>query len=365
MKRELKRYERYKDSGFEWLGEVPEGWKIKRLKELVVGALSYGANESAVDSNPLHPRYIRITDFLDDGMLKDETFKSLSPVIAKSYLLREGDILFARSGATAGKTFQFKNYDGLACYAGYLIRARPKQGVITSDFLNYFTKSFIYENWKNSIIIKATIENISAEKYGFFLFVATPPLDEQQAITAYLDEKTAWIDKKNELLNRKADRYQELKQALINETVTRGLDPTVPMKDSGVEWIGEVPAHWKVKRLKDIAGIQNSNVDKKSYDYETKIKLCNYVDVYKNDFIDSTIKFMEATANPTEISRFIIKKDDVLLTKDSESFDDIGIPALVIEEFTDVICGYHLTQIRTKQNRLAAYLFRLLQSSDF
>ena len=252
MKHELARYDAYKDSGVNWLGEVPNHWDVKRLKETIIGGLSYGANESALNSNPLHPRYIRITDFSDDETLKDETYKSLEPDVAKSYLLREGDILFARSGATAGKTFHFKNYPGKACYAGYLIKARPKKTVLISNFLSYFTKSFVYGDWRNSIVIKATIENISAEKYGLFLFVPTPSISEQKSIADYLDTKTAQIDRKIDLLTQKATQYGKLKQSLINETVTRGLDKSVAMKDSGVEWIGEVPEHWVVNRLKDI-----------------------------------------------------------------------------------------------------------------
>ena len=87
------------------------------------------------------PRYIRITDFDDNGSLREDTFKSLTNAQAKDYLLSEGDILFARSGATVGKTFQFKNYKGKACFAGYLIRARPDERIILSDFLYLFTKS--------------------------------------------------------------------------------------------------------------------------------------------------------------------------------------------------------------------------------
>ena len=173
--------------------------------------MSYGANESAVDSNLLHPRYIRITDFSNDETLKEDTYKSLAPDIAENYLLQEGDILFARSGATVGKTFHFKNYSGKACYAGYLIKARPKKSILSSDFLSYFTKSFIYDNWKKSIVIKATIENISAEKYGFFLLIPTPILPEQKAIADYLDTKIARIDKKIDLLTPKGSPLRQAK----------------------------------------------------------------------------------------------------------------------------------------------------------
>ena len=105
----IKSYPAYKDSAIAWLGDVPEHWEVRRLKEVILGSLTYGANEIATDSNLEHPRFIRITDFSENEELRDETFKSLPLAIAQKYLLKEGDILLARSGATVGKTFHFKN----------------------------------------------------------------------------------------------------------------------------------------------------------------------------------------------------------------------------------------------------------------
>ena len=148
----------------------------------------------------------------------------------------------------------------------------------------------------------------------------------------------------------------------------RGLDKTVPLKESGIEWFGQVPAHWKFKRLKELASIQNSNVDKKSDENEIRVRLCNYVDVYKNEFIDSRLakSFMWATADVAEVLKFGIKKNDVLITKDSETADDIAVPALVTETLDGVLCGYHLAQIKTNTKLLlGAYLFRLFQSESY
>ena len=137
-------------------------------------------------------------------------------------------------------------------------------------------------------------------------------------------------------------------------------------KDSGVEWLGEVPEDWELKRLKELTTIQNSNVDKKSHENELSVKLCNYVDVYKNEFIDSSLDFMQATADESEIKRFTIKKSDVLITKDSETCDDIAVPALATQTFEGVVCGYHLAQFRTKEKMLlGSYLFRLFQSKSY
>ena len=138
------------------------------------------------------------------------------------------------------------------------------------------------------------------------------------------------------------------------------------MKDSGIEWLGEIPGHWEVKRLKYIANVQFSNVDKKSYENEEDVFLCNYLDVYNNEFINSKIGFMKATALPREIEKFTIKYGDVLTTKDSETPDDIANAALVTEDFNNVLCGYHLTHIRPDRRfLLGEYLFRLFYAKKF
>jgi type I restriction enzyme S subunit len=102
---DLKPYREYKESGLAWLGRVPEHWEVRRLRQLIKGRLTYGANAAAEFTNRDWPRYIRITDFSADGSLRDETFRSLPPGIARDYLVDPGDILLARSGATVGKAF--------------------------------------------------------------------------------------------------------------------------------------------------------------------------------------------------------------------------------------------------------------------
>jgi type I restriction enzyme, S subunit len=131
-------------------------------------------------------------------------------------------------------------------------------------------------------------------------------------------------------------------------------------KPSGIEWIGDIPEHWEVKRLKYLADANPSNIDKKSKEEEQEVYLCNYVDVYKNETIHSNMDFMKATASNDQISKFILKQGDVILTKDSESANDIGIPALVTESFDNVVCGYHLTHITPKDIQ-GEYLFRQFQ----
>ncbi|QIZ45502.1 restriction endonuclease subunit S [Dickeya zeae] len=136
------------------------------------------------------------------------------------------------------------------------------------------------------------------------------------------------------------------------------------LKSSGSIWLGDIPTHWGTKKLKFLATVQPSNVDKKTVDGEEPIILCNYTDVYKNEYIDGRLEFMQASATETEIKKFKVDIGDVIITKDSETPDDIAVPACITEEVEGLVCGYHLTQIKPIQ-LYGRYLFRLFQSKGF
>jgi type I restriction enzyme, S subunit len=167
--RRFRPYPEYKDSRVTWLGEIPAHWEATRLKFLTIEPLKYGANEAAELNDPDLPRYIRITDIREDGSLREETFKSLAEETAAPYFLKQGDLLFARSGATVGKTFRYEASWGRAAYAGYLIRARLDEQRLDSRFMTYFTQSIWYWDWLRSSFIQATIQNVSAERYANLL----------------------------------------------------------------------------------------------------------------------------------------------------------------------------------------------------
>ena len=133
-------------------------------------------------------------------------------------------------------------------------------------------------------------------------------------------------------------------------------------RDSGVAWLGEIPAHWEVSRLKECAAVHLSNVDKKSRDGESRVRLCNYVDVYYHERIARDMAFMEATATSDQIRRFSLREGDVLITKDSETWTDIAVPALVSEDLPGVLCGYHLALLRPHSHFMGAFLARALSA---
>ena len=144
--------------------------------------------------------------------------------------------------------------------------------------------------------------------------------------------------------------------------MTSVLHSYAALKSSGVHWLRHVPEHWHVRRLRTVAEMRVSNVDKHTKEEEFPVRLCNYVDVYKNDRITQAIPFMSATASRDEIEKFRLNRNDVVITKDSEAWDDIGVPSLVTEPADDLISGYHLAIIRPKENTYGPYLFWALRS---
>lgn len=214
---------RLKPSGVEWLGEIPTHWKVMRLRYLLKKKLTYGANSAAEYTNPDWPRYLRITDFNRNGALKDNTFRSLPPEMAKDHLVQPEDILLARSGATVGKSFLVPADVGQACYAGYLIRACPNPALIQSYFLFTFTQSNSFASWKNSTFILSTIQNISAEKYAN-LDVPCPPLSEQAQIIRYIKKETTDISATINCTLREIELLKEYRTRLIADVVTGKLD---------------------------------------------------------------------------------------------------------------------------------------------
>jgi type I restriction enzyme S subunit len=134
-------------------------------------------------------------------------------------------------------------------------------------------------------------------------------------------------------------------------------------KDSGVEWLGEVPSHWEVNRLKRACVVFPSNVDKKSADGQKAVRLCNYTDVYYNDVIRADMPFMEATATDEQIERFTLRRGDTIFTKDSETADDIARSAYVPEDMPGVVCGYHLSIARPLGATVGAFIKRFLDSA--
>ena len=134
-------------------------------------------------------------------------------------------------------------------------------------------------------------------------------------------------------------------------------------KDSGVEWLGQVPQHWEVTRLKNIASIRVSTVDKHVLDDELPVSVCHYVQVYYNRRITSTVTFVKGSAKRDEVAEFTLRRNDVVITKDSETPDDIAVATLVVEDIPNLVCGYHLAILRPHPEELDGRFLYYLQES--
>lgn len=327
-------------------------WKETRLKNLLAIPLSYGLNVSSEDDREDWPRYIRITDFDDFDLLSDETFKSLPMSIAEPALLKDGDLLFARSGATAGKTFLYSSLPNGACYAGYLIRARFKKNLVNPKFVSYFTKGTEYCNWKNRYCIQTTIQNISADKYNQ-LPISIPSLSVQQRIVDYLDEKLAKIDERIAVLEKQQDAYVRLKKSVIHQAVTRGLNPNVPLKDSGIEWIGMIPEHWEVKRIKDLCSFV-SRGSTPDYVDESDFHVMNQA-VFSSGCINNTVVRYSSYMKPESK----IEKGDLLIASTGGGI--LGKLYFFNEDNEKFYADTHVTIVRSPKKKFyVKFLYYLL-----
>lgn len=194
-----------------------------RLKHLLAAPLAYGAAEPGDSTNPSWPRYIRTTDVTPDGRLRADTFRSLAPEVARPFLLRDGDLLLTRSGATVGKSFLYRDEDGPACFAGYLIRVRPNVRRVLPGYLMHYTRTKHYWDQVREASVQATIENVSAARYAEFE-VPLLPLSDQASVVRRIDAALERTRRLQAEMTRQIALLQEHRQALITHAVTHGID---------------------------------------------------------------------------------------------------------------------------------------------
>ena len=244
----MRRYPEYKESGVDWIGEIPSHWKKSRLKYESLVPVQYGLNINSDLYVEQGIRFIRTTDITGDGELIDKGVYLEMESVEEIYLTQLNDFLISRSG-TLGRAYLHQS-DEKHTYGGYLVRFNFGCS-IKSRFIFYFTKSRCFEHWITLNTVQSTIGNVNGQKYSN-LEIPVPSFSEQTQIVNFLDCKTGQIDELIRIKERRIVLLQEQRTALINQVVTKGLDPNVEMKPSGVEWVGEIPGHWKVRRNKRI-----------------------------------------------------------------------------------------------------------------
>lgn len=317
------RYKIYKEGGIPWLHKIPEHWQVERAKSIFKKM-----SRSISDQDKI------ITVFRDGEVTLRENRRETGFTNAfeeNGYQgLKKGDLVFHAMDAFAG-AIGVSDSDGKAT-PEYLVYTPIDKSKIYIPFYGLFFRQMALSGFVLALG-KSVRERSPRFKHTKFmtLDVPIPPIKEQKAIATYLDTKTAQIDRKIDLLTQKAQRYEELKQSLINETVTRGLDKSVPMKDSGIEWIGEIPEHWNVQRLKDLGFLYSGLTGKAGSDFTDNHQWsCNFipfVNIANNQYI-SLSNMKKVVVAPQE-NQNRVKKDDLFFLMSSENYEDIGKTSLL------------------------------------
>lgn len=253
-----KRYDSYKPSGIDWIGDIPSHWDILPLKRIstMFGRIGYRGytvqdlrveGEGAITLSPSN---------MSNGGMNYENVSYLSwekfhesPEIK----IQEGDILFVKTGSTFGKTSYVDELPMEATINPQILRIVPS---IHKKYLAYCMGTPYSQALTDCYVVGSTIPTISQESIGKFVF-CVPPLAEQEAIAAWLDEKCEDIDAAIAKVDREIELIDELKQSEISRVVTRGLNPDTPLRPSGIDWIGDIPEHWEIASFKRSIRINN------------------------------------------------------------------------------------------------------------
>lgn len=336
----------YKHSGVEWLGEVPEHWEVKRVKSFTaMHKQGYYTEQAYIDDGV---KLARITDIDDFGnvFFKNMPFVAISPNDERSFELKDGDFLFARSG-TIGRFGLVRNPER-SVFASYLILFRFKG--VEKEFLRYAFGSHFFEESLISTLHGGANQNVHAENIKE-QSLAVPPLPEQRAIASFLDRQTAHLDALISKKERLIALLEEKRAALISSAVTKGLEPNVPMKDSGVEWLGKVPERWEVKRLKYIAPLSNNKLTEKP-DELLYLGLEQVESKTGRLLLDVMVENVESIVS-------VFKKRDVLFGKLRPY-----LAKVVYTEFNGV-CTSELLVLKPNSTSDGKFLFYRLISDDF
>ena len=321
----FKPYPEYKDSGVKWVGRIPTDWNATRLKHLCIRSALYGANEASLAYTTEGIRFLRTTDITDDGSLVAEDAVFLPRHLVEEYILRDGDLLFSRSG-TLGRALHYRHaLHGECAYAGYLVRFEPSAR-LNSQFAFFFTKSSAFAQWLSVSTIYSTIGNVNGQKYAN-LVLPTPPLREQAAIAAFLHRETARIDALIAKKERLIELLQEKRSALITHAVTKGLNPAAPMKDSGDEFLGATPCHWLCVVLSRVTlsrcdGPFGSGLKSEHY-RSSGVRVVRLQNIGTGEFVDTDHAYIEET-HARELGNHSVLADDVLVAGLGDDSHPVG-----------------------------------------
>lgn len=319
-----KSYPAYKDSGVEWLGRVPQHWQIKRLKHIANVQTGVAKGKDNEGKDTIEVPYLRVANVQDGYLSLDDVATIEIPrEDLTRYSLQPGDVLMNEGGDfdKLGRGSVWQGEIEPCIHQNHVFAVRPT--AVSSAWLNALTGSLAAQFYFMGRAKQSTnLASISSSNI-MELPVAMPPATEVDLLLAHLDRETVRIDALIEKKTRFIELLREKRQALITHAVTKGLDPSVKMKDSGVEWLGEVPEHWTVKRLKFIATVQTGiakgkdNAEKDTVEVPY-LRVANVQDGYLDLGEVATIE-----VSTTDLPRYLLQPGDVLMNEGGD-FDKLG-----------------------------------------
>jgi len=351
-----KRYERYKDSGVEWIGEIPEHWEVGRLKSSIKSCRNgIWGDEPQGDNDDV--ACIRVADFNRTNMeieVTDLTIRNVPASKQKMYLLKHGDLLIEKSGGGEKQPVGFVtifNHNIPAVYANFIAKMELVEEKAYSGFYKY-VHSAMYSVRLNVRSIKQTtgIQNLDTNYY-FEESVIYPPLNEQKSIANFLDQKTAEIDGLIADKEKLIELLQEKRQAIITEAVR--------MKDSGIEWIGEIPEHWILSKIKYVSLINNKTLSESTDDdYEIDyIDISSVTSIGEIDGIQR-LNFKDA---PSRARRILSKGDTIVSTVRTY----LKAIAFIENVQSNLICSTGFAVLTPLSKVVPKYLFYLMRSEKY
>ncbi len=342
-----------KDSGVEWIGEVPREWQLLRFKDKYINKKEIAKERSL--------EYERLALTLN-GVIKrpKNDSEGLQPKEFDGYqILEVNDFVF--------KMIDLQNIStsrvGLSPYRGLVspayIRFSSKNTNQYNQFVYYYLMSLYYNQVFNNLGGNGVRSALNAKDMGEFL-VPYPAENEQIRICSCLDKKIIQVDTLIQNVQTQIEKLKAYKQSLITEVVTKGLDPTVPMKDSGVDWIGEIPEHWSKLPVKYIGTTQNG-ISKGGEYFGSGHPFVSYGDVYKNmELPRSVAGLVESTE--AERENYSVKTGDIFFTRTSETIDEVGFSSVCTETIQNATFAGFLIRLRPFNDVLtslyAKYYFR-------
>ena len=351
---------RMKESGIDWIGQIPQEWEVIKFKYLgdVKQGLTYSPSD-IVDKDEgilvLRSGNIQnsVLDFTNNVYVKTK--------VAESIVLRKNDILItARNGSSAliGKN-AIIDTDIKATFGAFMMVFRTNKSLIAKFAFYLMNISF---NFYRTFFTTSTVNQLTAAIFNG-IEVPLPSISEQQKIADFLDKKTARLDKVKSLLEEQIQKLKDYRASLIYETVTKGLDKTVPMKDSGINWIGEVPEGWGVSKLKFILEKGSNSI--KVGPFGSSLSgdairssgkwVYNQRNVLDNNFTETDFYISEAKCK--ELKNFSVSSGDILLT----TRGTIGRVAIVPKKYCEGIIHPCLMKFKVDSKivlpELIKYLF--------